>query len=133
MGVKLGGQASRVSHTDNGMIWGMLALTSSMEPLGSTSRVLAVRVLTRCAYHHGHVVQSEELLDVIVAQRAAVFQMLAGKHESLLVWRNALLVLNHGLDIINGVAWFNLKGCLVCLGLYKDLYITAQMQHQVNG
>ena len=36
--------------------------------------------------------------------------MLASKHESLLVWGNALLVLNLGLNILNGIAWLNLKG-----------------------
>ena len=59
--------------------------------------------------------------------------MLAGKHESLLVWGNALLVLNLGTDILNGIAWLNLKGCLVCQGLDKDLHTTVQMQNQVKG
>jgi hypothetical protein len=40
-----------------------------------------------------HQVQRGLLLDVIVSQRAAVFQLLAGKDQALLVGRDALLVL----------------------------------------
>ena len=43
-------------------------------------------------------VQRRLLLDVVVRQRAAVLELLAGKDETLLVRWDALLVLNLGLD-----------------------------------
>ena len=44
------------------------------------------------------------LLDVVVAQRAAIFQLLAGEDEALLVRRDALLVLDFLFDVVDGVA-----------------------------
>jgi hypothetical protein len=54
-------------------------------------------------------VESRLLLNVIVGQGAAVFELLAGEDQALLVRGNALLVLNLGLDIIDGVGGLNLK------------------------
>jgi hypothetical protein len=48
-------------------------------------------------------VQSRLLLDVVVAQGSSIFQLLTSKDKSLLVWWDTLLVLNLGLDVINGV------------------------------
>jgi hypothetical protein len=45
--------------------------------------------------------ESRLLLDVVVGQRAAVLQLLAGEDQTLLIGRDALLVLNlllHRLD-----------------------------------
>ena len=55
-----------------------------------------------------HQVQGRFLLDVVIAQSAAILQLLAGKDQTLLIRRNALLVLNLGLDIVNGVGRLNL-------------------------
>lgn len=49
------------------------------------------------------------LLDVIVGQGAPVFELLAGKDQALLIWRDALLVLDLALDVIDGVGGFNLE------------------------
>jgi hypothetical protein len=43
------------------------------------------------------------LLDVVVRQGAAVLQLLAGEDEALLVRRDALLVLDLGLNVVDGV------------------------------
>lgn len=43
------------------------------------------------------------LLDIVVRESTAVFKLLSSEDETLLVRRNALLVLNLRLDIINGV------------------------------
>jgi len=48
-------------------------------------------------------VESGLLLDVVVRQCTAVLQLLAGKDETLLVGGDALLVLDLGLDVLNGV------------------------------
>ena len=42
-------------------------------------------------------------LDVVVAEGAAVFELLASEDQSLLIRRNALLVLNLSLDVLDGV------------------------------
>ena len=50
------------------------------------------------------------LLDVVIREGAAILKLLAGENQALLVRRNALLVLNLGLDIVDGVRRLNLKG-----------------------
>jgi streptomycin 6-kinase len=47
--------------------------------------------------------QGRFLLDVVVGQGAAVLKLLACEDQALLVWGNALLVLDLGLDIVDGV------------------------------
>jgi len=48
-------------------------------------------------------VESRLLLDVVVGQGAAILELLAGEDETLLVRRNALLVLDLALHIVDGV------------------------------
>ena len=43
------------------------------------------------------------LLDVVVGEGAAVFKLLAGEDEALLVRRDALLVLDLGLHVVDRV------------------------------
>jgi len=43
------------------------------------------------------------LLDVIIRESAAVLQLLSGEDQTLLVGRNSFLVLDFGLDIVDGV------------------------------
>jgi hypothetical protein len=50
------------------------------------------------------------LLDVVVAQGAAILELLAGEDQALLVRGNALLVLDLGLDVVDGVARLDIKG-----------------------
>jgi hypothetical protein len=50
------------------------------------------------------------LLDVVVAQRTSVFELLAGEDKTLLVWRDSFLVLDLGLHIVDGVRGLNLEG-----------------------
>ena len=62
-------------------------------------------------------------LNVVVGQSAAILQLLAGKDQPLLVWGNSLLVLDLGLDILDGVTWLNLEGDgLSREGLHEDLH-----------
>jgi hypothetical protein len=49
------------------------------------------------------------LLDVVVGEGTAVFELLAGEDQALLVRRNAFLVLNLRFHIINCVAGFYFK------------------------
>jgi hypothetical protein len=55
-------------------------------------------------------VEGRLLLDVVVRKGATVLELLAGKDKTLLVRRNALLVLDLGLDVVDGVGRLNLEG-----------------------
>lgn len=48
------------------------------------------------------------LLDVVIRQSATVLELFARKNQALLVRRNAFLVLNLGLDIVDGVGRLDL-------------------------
>ena len=96
--------------------------------------------------------ESRLLLDVVVAERAAVLELLAREDQALLVGRDAegpavwsaqvrwrkeynvpLLVLDLGLDIVDGVRGLHLKGdSLAREGLYENLHFCshAQLAHQ---
>lgn len=54
--------------------------------------------------------RTTNLLDVVVRQRTPVLQLLPGEDQALLVGRDALLVLNLGLHIVDGVGGFDLEG-----------------------
>jgi len=74
------------------------------------------------------------LLDVVVGESSAVLELLAREDQSLLVRRDALLVLDLGLDVLDGVALLNLEGDgLAGQGLDEDLHAAAQTEHQVKG
>ena len=74
------------------------------------------------------------LLDVIVGKGAAILKLLAGKDQALLVGRDTLLVLNLGLDVVDGVGGLDLKGnSLARQGLDEDLHSTAETEDQVKG
>ncbi len=49
-------------------------------------------------------------LDVIVGQGTSVLELLASKDQALLVGWDSLLVLNLGLDIVDGITGLDLKG-----------------------
>ena len=62
-------------------------------------------------------------LNVIISKSTAILKLLASKDEALLVRRDALLVLDLLLDIVNRIARLNLKGDgLTSKSLYKDLH-----------
>lgn len=84
------------------------------------------------------------LLNVVVAQSAAILQLLSGENETLLVWWDSgyhvspflllplnqcdipLLVLNLGLHIVDGVRRLHLKGDgLPRKGLDEDLHLRS--------
>ena len=66
------------------------------------------------------------LLDVVVGQSPSVLQLLPCKDQPLLVRRNALLVLDLGLHILDGVGRLDLKSDgLARQGLHEDLHLRA--------
>merc|ERR1711896_49526 len=79
-------------------------------------------------------VEGRLLLDVVVLKSAPVLELLACKDEALLVWWNALLVLDLGLHRLDGVSALNLEGDgLAGERLHEDLHASAQSQYQVEG
>ena len=70
-----------------------------------------------------HQVEGGLLLDVVVGQGPAILQLLARKDEPLLVGGNALLVLDLGLHVLDGVGGLHLQSnSLAREGLYKNLH-----------
>merc|ERR1719312_2050547 len=57
-----------------------------------------------------HQVEGGFFLDVIVRKSSAIFQLFSSKYQTLLIWRNALLVLDLRLDILDGITWLDFKG-----------------------
>jgi hypothetical protein len=49
-------------------------------------------------------------LDIVVRERPTVLKLFACEDEALLVWGDALLVLNFCLDVIDGIRGFDLEG-----------------------
>lgn len=54
--------------------------------------------------------QGRLLLDVVVREGSAVFELLSGENQSLLVRWDAFLILDLRLDVINGIGRFNFQG-----------------------
>ena len=74
------------------------------------------------------------LLDVVVGKGATVFELLASENETLLVRRNALLVLDLALYVVDGIGGLDLQGdSLASESLDEDLHTTAQTQDKVEG
>merc|ERR1712223_964444 len=78
--------------------------------------------------------KSTLLLDVVVREGSSILQLLASKDQPLLVWGDALLVLDLGLDILNGVRRLHLQSDgLASQCLHKDLHSSSQSQHKMEG
>lgn len=74
-----------------------------------------------------HQVKSVLLHDVVITERSAIFQLLAGENQALHYMRDLSLVLNLGLHIVNGVVGMGIKGDgLASNGLDEDLHATAE-------
>src|SRR5210317_374296 len=79
-------------------------------------------------------VKSGLLLDVVVRESTAILQLLSGKDQTLLIRGDSLLILNLGLDIVNGVRWLNIKSDgLTGEGLDKDLHTSTKTKDQVKS
>jgi len=68
-------------------------------------------------------VKGRLLLDIVVRQGSTVFKLFASKDESLLIRRNAFLVLDLGLDVFDGVRWLNFQSDgFTRKGFHEDLH-----------
>ena len=78
--------------------------------------------------------ESGLLLNVVVREGSAVLELLSSEDKSLLIWWDSLLVLDLGLNILDGVSWLNVKGDgLTSQGLDEDLHTTSKSEDQVKG
>ena len=85
--------------------------------------VLFLLALLTSATQTQHKVESRLFLDVVVRKGAAVLQLLAGEDQTLLVRGNAFLVLDLGLDVLDGVRGLHIEGDgLTREGLDKNLH-----------
>jgi len=79
-------------------------------------------------------VESGFLLNIVIREGAAVLKLLASENEALLVRRNTLLVLNLGLDVVDGVGRLNLeRDGLAGQSLDKDLHTTTKAKDEMEG
>ena len=85
---------------------GLLALVLDLLG-GAVDLLLALLGTTTEAEHQ---VEDRLLLDVVVAQSSAILKLLSGEDKSLLVGGDALLVLDLGLDVVDGIGRLHLKG-----------------------
>jgi len=81
-----------------------------------------------------HQVEGRLLLDVVISKGASIFKLFSGEDESLLVGRNALLVLDFLFDVVDGVGAFNLEGDgLSGECLHEDLHSSTKAEDEVKG
>ncbi|RPB23317.1 hypothetical protein L211DRAFT_284620 [Terfezia boudieri ATCC MYA-4762] len=78
--------------------------------------------------------ESGLLLNVVVGERATIFQLLTSKDQTLLIWRNSLLILNLRLHIVNGVGGLHLQ----CDGLarqclYENLHTSTKTEDEMES
>jgi len=60
--------------------------------------------------------------------------LLSSEDESLLIGRDAFLVLDLSFDVLNGVRWLNVEGDgLASQSLHEDLHSTSQSENQVES
>jgi len=79
-------------------------------------------------------VEGRLLLDVVIRKGAAILELLSGEDETLLVWGDTFLVLDLGLDVVDGVGRLNLEGDRLSReGLYEDLHTTSESAYQVES
>merc|ERR1719232_1972752 len=75
------------------------------------------------------------LLNVVVRERSAVLELLSSEDQSLLLWRDAFLVLDLGFHIGDRVVWLDVQGDRFSReGLDEDLHgTTAKTKDKVKG
>merc|ERR1711975_35922 len=92
------------------------------------------RASSEAATETKHQVEGRLLLNVVVRKSTAVLELLAGEDEALLVWWEALLVLDLGLHILDRVRWLNIEGDgLTSEGLDENLHTSAETEDQVES
>merc|ERR1712232_1023375 len=78
--------------------------------------------------------QGRLLLDVVVGKSTTILKLLSSKDKTLLIRRNSFLILDLGLNIVNGVRWLDIQSDgLTSQSLYKDLHTSTETKDQMQG
>ena len=78
-------------------------------------------------------VESRLLLDVVIGESSTILELLSGENESLLVWRDSLLVLDLRLDVVDRVGGLDLESDrLSGKGCRNKSQIETQNRNQVE-
>ena len=73
------------------------------------------------------------LLDWVVINCFTVLEFFTSEDEALLVGRDAFLVLNPNLDVLDGVGGFDLEGDGLACSLDEDLYGTTEFKDEMES
>merc|ERR1719399_2250022 len=81
-----------------------------------------------------HQMEGGLLLDVVILKGAAILELLACEDQTLLVWWDAFLVLDLGLDGINSVGALDFESDgLAGECLDEDLHASTEPEHQMKS
>jgi hypothetical protein len=74
------------------------------------------------------------LLNVVIRKSTSVFKLFSGEYETLLIGRDALLVLDLGLDVVDGIGRLDFKGNRLSReGFDEDLHSTTETEDEVES
>ena len=74
------------------------------------------------------------LLNVVIGKGTTVFKLFSGENETLLIGRDALFVLDLGLDVVDGVGGLDFKGNRLSRESFdKDLHATTETEDEVES
>ena len=74
------------------------------------------------------------LLDVVIGKSSAILELLSSENETLLIGRDTLLVLDRGLNVLNGVSGLDVKSDgFASQGLDEDLHASTQTKDEMEG
>jgi len=90
---------------------------------------------------HGTTTETEDkmeggfLLNVVIREGSAIFELFSSKDQSLLLWWNAFLILDLRLDVGDRVVWLDIQGnSLSREGLDEDLHgTTSKSKDKMKG
>merc|ERR1719229_1589800 len=79
--------------------------------------------------------KSRLLLNVIIRESSAIFELLSGKDKTLLLWRNSFLILDLRLDVRDRVVRLDIQGDRLSReGLDEDLHgTTTETEDKMEG
>ena len=73
-------------------------------------------------------------MDVVVGEGSSILELLSSEDKSLLVWWDTFLILDLGLDVLDGVSWLNIEGDgLTSEGLDEDLHSTSKSKDEMES
>ena len=73
-------------------------------------------------------------MDVVIGESSSILELLTSEDKSLLIWRDTFLVLDLGLDVLDGVSWLDVEGDgLTSEGLDEDLHTTSESEDEMES